>query len=196
MLDFAFDALRVGHMLAFAVGIGTAAFLGLQVFGRFRRCVDLMGLRIVLYGNMLIRKALAALWITGVGLLAMQIGVLGGTLTEQHAVKFLIVAVLTASAWATDRYLIPELFVYEGAEPSEIPALMRIQLGAAAGLSGGCWISALLLGGTGLMKSMPAEQIAALFVPVVLAATLAAAAAAWSAGRGPMRIAGHVVPGE
>lgn len=196
MTDLLFDALRVGHMLAFAVGIGAAAFLELQLVRRFRTGVDIGSLRLLLFGHDLIRNALIALWVTGAALLAMRLGLLDGAFSAKLAAKLIVVTLLTANMLVIDRFVIPDLFVYEGASLSEIPAAVRGQFGAVAGFSAGCWGSALLLGGIGRFKAMEAAEIAGVLLPIVAAATLAGAAAGFFAGLRPAAPAAQIVPGE
>lgn len=177
MLDLFFDALRVSHMLSFALGIGAAAFLEMQVLKRFRRRIDSEGLKLVLAGHDLIRIAVITLWCTGLCLLLLRIGPLGGALTAKLLAKLAVVTLLTLNMRVIDRFVIPELFYVEGKALGEIPQKLRAQLGAVAGFSGGCWISALLIGGMSVAKQLSPAELAVAVLGLLIGATVVGAAA-------------------
>ena len=195
MIDLTLDALRVGHMTCFAIGIGTAAFLEVQVLRRFRDGIDIEGLRLLLGGHDLIRYALYGLWATGAGLLFFRIVILCEMPSPKLIAKLMVVSALTLNMRAIGEFVIPELFVWEGMRIADIPARVRMELGAVAGVSGGLWASALVLGGFHRMKMMDGWEIAGVLLPLILTATLVGTLAGWLAGRlggGPA----VMVPGE
>lgn len=183
MIDIVADCLRVAHMGAFAVGIGAAAFLETQLVRRFRHTVDAEGLRLLLGGHRLIRAAVLCLWATGVGLLSLNLLVLGQDLTPKLAVKLGIVGLLTANMVLIERFLIPEIFVYKDRRLGVIPSRTRAQFGAVAGFSAGCWGAALLLGGVDRFRDMGLIEVLGVILPLLVAATLAGTALARAAGR-------------
>ncbi len=196
MMDLTVDVLRVSHMLAFAIGIGGAAFLELQVVRRFRNRIDHEGLRVLLFGHDLIRRALYALWATGLALLILRLGFLGGAFSAKLAAKLVVVTLLTLNMRLIERVLIPEIFEWEGARVADIPARTLAEFGAIAGFSAGCWCSALLLGGIGRMKTMDAWEIASVLVPLIAAAAISGAAMAMIAGWQGFTRRPRIVPGE
>ena len=200
MIELTLNTLSVGHMLCFAVGIGAAFFLEMQVTKRFIRGIDIEGLRMVLSGHTIIKYALYGLWLTGLGFIYMRVVVLCEMPPAKLFAKLMVVAVLTANMRVIDRFVLPELFVYEGLQLSDIPTKIRAQLGAIAGLSAGCWISALLLGGFGRLAMMDAVALATIILPIVAMATTGGAVMGVAAGmkRGaPQREPwSGVVPGE
>lgn len=183
MLDVVFDILRVLHMMSFALGIGAAAFLELQVSKRFRNQIDGDGLRLMLSGHHLITVAVITLWITGLSLLLMRIGPLGGELTAKILAKLAVVTLLTLNMRVIDRFVIPELFDVEGMALGDIPQSTRARLGAVAGLSAGCWMAALLIGGMSIAKEMTALELGCA-VGAVLSISAVAGAIAGLAAQG------------
>lgn len=196
MIDIVEDGLRVGHMGAFAVGIGAAAFLELQLMRRFRTTVDREGLRLLQSGHELIRFAVISLWITGLGLLCMNTLVLGQAFTPKLGVKLGVVALLTANMILIERFLIPKLSAHKNRRLHDIPARLRSQFGTVAGFSAGCWCSALMLGGFGRFRDMPVVDVLGVVLPLIAAATIAGTAVAFAAGRNRPWPSAAAIPGE
>jgi len=185
MTDMLLDLLRVTHMAAFAVGIGAATFLETQLIRRFKYRVDQDGLRFLLNGHDMIRYAVYGLWGTGLALLILKVGILGNPFTAKLAVKLLVVALLTANMVVIERFVLTEMFFYEGKRLRDIPSLVRLQLGAIAGVSAGCWIMALLLGGVNRFLEMGVFSILGTLIPILIATTAVGAIAAYAYGRKP-----------
>ena len=198
-MDLAIDGLRVLHMLSFAIGIGSAAFLEVLVVRRFLRGIDIEGLRIVLAGHDIVKYALAGLWVSGLGLLYYKIYVLCLPFSPKLGAKLVVVTLLTINMGLIDRILIPDLFEYEGSKVRDIPASDLRLFGGIAGFSAGCWIAALLLGGISRMRYMSPVELGGILLPILAAATLAGVVLALAAsGRRSSRtdISPAVVPGE
>lgn len=196
MIDIAADSLRVGHMAAFALGIGAAAFLEMQLLRRFQSTIDIEGLRLLLAGHDLIRTSVLALWVTGLGLLCLNIVVLGNDFTAKLGIKLGVVILLTGNMVLIERFLIPELFEFEGRGLADIPAGLRCQFGAVAGVSAGCWGAALLLGGVHRFREMAALEVLGVIGPLLIVATIAGAAAALAIGRHRPWPQAATIPGE
>lgn len=170
MIELTLNTLSVGHMLSFAIGIGAAFFLEVQVTKRFARRIDIDGLRLLLSGHAIIKYALIGLWVTGLGFIYMRVVVLCEMPPAKLFAKLTVVMILTANMRLIDRFVLPELFIYEGLQLADIPATLRAQLGAIAGLSAGCWASALLLGGFGRLAMMDGVALAAIIAPILAVA--------------------------
>lgn len=177
MLDIVVDALRVFHMASFAVGIGAAAFLEMQVMKRFQTRIDSEGLKIVLLGHKLILGALITLWATGLCLITLRIGFLGGELSVKLLAKLWVVTLLTLNMRVIEAFVIPELYEVEGMRLADIPRRIRSRLGAVAGFSGGCWTTALLIGGMSIATEMTAMGLTVAVGAVLLTSICAGALA-------------------
>lgn len=178
MTDLLFDIFRVAHMGAFAAGLGTAAFLEICLAKRLRECIDLESLRLILTGHEIIKLAVIGLWVTGLGLMYFRLVVFDDPFTAKLAAKVLIVSALSVNMILIDRFLIPEIFLYEDQRLSDIHPQTLAQFGAIVGFSGGVWISALLLGGIGFLKTMTIPGLLLFLVPLVIAATVLGCAVA------------------
>ena len=134
-------------------------------------------------GHQLITVAVITLWITGLGLLTLRLGPMGGELSVKLLAKLAVVTLLTLNMRVIDRFVIPELFDVEGMALGDIPADIRAQLGAVAGLSAGCWMAALLIGGMSIAKELTALELGAAVACVLgLSALIGAAAGALALG--------------
>ena len=195
MIDLAFDVVRTGHMLCFAIGIGGAAFLELNVVKRFHHVIEEEGLRLMLFGHKLIKVALIGLWFTGLALLFMRLQVYGGAFSDKLGAKLVVVTLLTLNMMLIDRVVLVEIVRFEGAGVAQIPWLRRGRLGAIASFSAGCWIAALILGGIGYTKTMAAGELFTLLAPLLLGSAGVGWCAALAAGW--IRRPGYgLVPGE
>lgn len=172
MTDLLFDIVRIAHMGCFAAGIGSAAFLEICLAKRLRERIDLESLRLVLTGHTIIKSAVVGLWLTGLSLMYFRLVVFGDPFTAKLAVKVLIVTALSLNMIVINRFVIPEIFLYEDARLSDIPTQTLAQFGAVVGFSAGVWMSALLLGGIGVLKTMNFATLLFLLVPLLVAATL------------------------
>ena len=108
MIDLAFDVVRTGHMLCFAIGIGGAAFLELNVVKRFHHVIEEEGLRLMLFGHKLIKVALIGLWFTGLALLFMRLQVYGGAFSDKLGAKLVVATLLTLNMMLIDRVVLVE----------------------------------------------------------------------------------------
>ena len=169
MSGIVIDIIRVGHMFAFAVGIGAAMFLEIQVVRRFFARIDEEGLRLLIFGHGLIRRAVHGLWITGIALLAIRVGLEGAPLSDKLLAKLSIVILLTLNMQIIDRNLVVRIVGHEGGSIPEMPFRTRAECGAIAGFSAACWLGALLLGGIGYAKTMDGIALAQFLVPLLLA---------------------------
>ena len=113
-------------------------------------------------------------------------------MAQKYGAKIVVVSALTVNMVIIDRFLIPEIFLYEGERVSDIPSQTLAQFGAIVGFSAGVWISALLLGGIGLLKAMSAMTLFLFLAPLIAAATIAGSAfallASWTPSQGAVRL--------
>lgn len=189
MFDFVTDIVRVVHLGAFAVGLGAAAFLEITILKRFRTCIDGDGLRLVYQGHQLIGSAVRALWMTGLTLLIIRIGVEGGPLSAKLLMKLIVVSALTANMALIERWVLPTLGSLRSYALSDIPVNRLGALGAIGGFSGACWLSALALGGVGIFKTMGLGALLLIFLPTLAGGAVVGATVAVALGHSRLRFA-------
>ena len=189
MFDFVTDIVRVAHLGAFAVGLGAAAFLEITILKRFRTCIDGDGLRLLHQGHQLIASAVRALWMTGLTLLILRIGVEGAPLSPKILMKLIVVSALTANMALIERWVLPELAARRSYALSDIPVNRLAALGAVGGFSGACWLSALALGGVGIFKTMGLAPLLVIFLPTLIGGAAVGGTIAVAIGHSRLRFA-------
>ncbi len=185
MIGLMFDMFTVAHMAAFSVGIGCAVFVEVAVFRRFHNGIDQACLALLKQAHCVIGLAVVALWVSGLGLLAIRLGILDGILSAKLILKLAVVVGLTLNMWLIDAYVLPRLDRLVGMRLDQIPKAQLVSFGAIAGASAGCWLSALLLGGVGAFKIMAWSQLLGFFLPVLGGAAVSGAVLAAIFGRKP-----------
>lgn len=167
MLTIAGDILAVGHMLSFAVGIGTAVFLETTVMPQFLTRIDRHNLRILHQAHDMIGAALAALWITGAAILLLKLFWMGGSVTPKLAAKFAVVALITVNMKLIGRHIMPALAALEGQSIARLSDRQLKTFGAIGGMSAAGWLCALALGGISYFKPLPWDQLVWFFLPAL-----------------------------
>ncbi|MEM7547903.1 MAG: hypothetical protein AAF367_20450 [Pseudomonadota bacterium] len=175
MFEFVTDLVRLIHMLCFAVGIGCAVFLESVVLGRARIRVDLEELALIERGHRLIFRALVGLWISGLILIAIRTNLDPAAITPKLFAKLAVVTVLTLNAAMIAWFVNPLMNSIAFGQLSDLGRRDLCTVGAAAGLSGAGWISALMLGAITALKTMLGHQLALLFGVFLLGGALAGA---------------------
>jgi hypothetical protein len=181
------DLVRFAHLCAFAVGVGAAVFLEYTVFSRFQHRIDREGLDLVHKGHDLIAIAVKGLWVTGLLLLVIRLGVEGRPFSAKLMTKLCVVLVLTLNMNAIGRIVMPRLDAMEGRSVSTIPWSTRMTLGAFVGLSGASWLSGLLLGTVALFKQMEAEALGMIFGSILTSGFVGGAVVALMMGERRVR---------
>ena len=189
MFDFVTDLIRVLHMGAFAVGIGAAAFLETTILKRFRSCIDGDGLRLLQQGHALIGNSVRILWVTGLSLIIIHVGLAAEPVTAKLLMKLIVVCALTANMAMIERWVLPTLSAMRGFAISDIPVNRLASLGAIGGVSAACWISALALGGVGLFKTLGLGALLMIFLPSLCGAAFIGAGIAVAIGHSRLRLA-------
>ena len=178
LLDFATDLATALHMLSFSVGIGLSVFIEATLLPRFLNRIEKRDMRTLMIGHHMIRYALAGLWITGVAIMCLKVGLAGADLTPKLATKFAVVGVLTLNMALIETTALPLLKRGIGQPLSAFSTGHLRLLGAIGGISAACWIMALCLGAIGVFKTLALTDLAALFLPGLILASLAGAALA------------------
>ncbi|WP_068115738.1 hypothetical protein [Tropicimonas marinistellae] len=126
----------------------------------------------------IISIALVLLWASGLTLIWLKLGPGGGTLTPKLMVKIAVVLMLTANATAIGQIGLSTMAARREQRFGDLPARLRLGLGAIAGLSAGCWLSAFALGMVKPLASMGFADLALRLGPAFLLCLLAGLALA------------------
>ena len=191
--DFLVDLARVGHMVCFAVGIGVAAFIEIVILRDMRTTITGPNVVLLIHGHRLIAIAVKGLWITGLSLFVLKVGVAAAPVTAKLVAKFAIVSMLTANMLAIERFALPLVQDSVGKSVADMNTLHLVALGAIGGISASCWVSALMLGGISSLAQQPPTILMALLLPALMAgSSIGAVLAYWAGQPGPR----HAWPAE
>lgn len=142
------DAIRYGHLLFVAIGLGAAFLADLQMVQRLNRPVT-RGLltQLELY-HKLVWAGLLGMWITGLALIYVRTGFALAEFTPKLFSKLGIVTILTVNAMLIGRVAMPLLRDAYGQAPNDLPLPRKVIGGWVASLSSISWLMALALGGS------------------------------------------------
>jgi hypothetical protein len=183
MLTIAGDILAVGHMLSFAVGIGTAVFLETMIMPQFLTRIDRQNLRILHKAHNLIGASLAALWISGAAILLLKLFWMDGSVTPKLAAKFAVVTLLTVNMKLIGSLVVPALEALEGRSIARLSDSQLKTFGAIGGMSAAGWLCALALGGISYFKPLPWHELVWFFLPALTLGPLLGSFAGLHLGR-------------
>lgn len=141
-MDFALwgrQAVLAAHTLVFAIALSAVLREDLRLLRT--RHVDV---RSIQRTGLTLTRALVALWVTGLWLVAMQVGLDAGAVLDSPklAAKFLVVSALTANGLALHWLAFPRLAAPTPTSLSSLP-LMPVVLG---GISTASWLGASFIG--------------------------------------------------
>jgi hypothetical protein len=188
------DAATIAHLAAMAVGLGSAVFADWTILRGMALPLSADQLAVVRRAHGLITVSLAALWLSGLTLLALKTEFDVMRITPKLVAKLGTVAMLTVTASTMGRVALPRLSGNLGRRLTGLPASERCALAACFALSSAGWGIALLLGGSSILRTAGREVIMlvlALFATAVVAA-LTTAVLLGRADPGRVRRAGPV----
>lgn len=172
------DAARALHLVGLALGVGLAFLADLTAWRAMFRPLYETEHEMLHRLHNLVACGIILLWVSGLVILWHRTGFQLDQFSPKLMVKLAVVSMLTFNAFAIAQFALPAILHYRGFRFGEIPLMDRMRLGAIAGLSTTCWISALALGVFSQMKTMDYSELADTFAPlvaVVLGASLALA---------------------
>lgn len=142
------DAVRYGHLLCVAIGLGAAFLADIQVMQRLNRPVTRALLSQLALYHKLVWAGLIGMWITGLALIYIRTGFVLTEFSPKLFSKLGIVSVLTLNAMLIGRVAMPMLKEAYGQAPNDLPLPRKIVGGWVASLSSVSWLMALALGGS------------------------------------------------
>lgn len=151
------DVLRTAHLLAVAVGFGVAVETETYMIRRRRTAVSPGLLAALDHRHRVILAALAAMWVTGLALVALRTGFQLSAFTPKLWAKVTVVTILSVNAAFVAEVALPILARHRGRPVAALPAPARKALFSVAGISAASWLVALALGASTLLKVAPAS---------------------------------------
>lgn len=172
MIDLLTDLFTALHMFCFAAGIGMSLFVEGHLLPKFFSRVEAADLRTLLAAHRMIETAVVGLWVSGVAIMWMKLGVQGQEPSAKLAMKFFVVGLLTVNMKLIATCVLPILQAAQDRALADLSIAQLRQLGAIGGMSTACWLMGLGLGAIGVFKTLSALHLVALFLPALVAAPL------------------------
>ena len=170
------DAATLVHLVGLSVAIATVLEVDWRLMRAARRKLRGQDAWALLRAHRRILGALLVLWTSGAVLAWSATGGDPNAASPKLAAKAVTVSLLTLTALAMGRYVLPTIVAHRGRRLLSLGLATRLKLATVAGLSGAGWVTALLIGASESLAPAPASVFA-----VVIAATHAGACVlAWT----------------
>lgn len=151
------DSIRYGHLLAIAVGLGTAAQAEVSMIRGRRNIIRAETVSDLNFRHRIIVISLIGMWITGLALVALRTGFRPDAITPKLWAKLAVVALLTLNAMMISRLALPLFDRCKGRRMIDIGPWRKLAFLLFAGISNTSWLIALSLGSSLLVKTAPAQ---------------------------------------
>ncbi|MEM0942704.1 MAG: hypothetical protein AAGI70_02040 [Pseudomonadota bacterium] len=149
----AIDVVRIVHLVAIAVGLGTMVSTDINTFRRVGRPITAEFLGAVEGAHRIMMPALMVAWVSGICLIYARTGFELASFSPKLWVKLMVVGVLTVTAVLVKWRVMPILEGARGDTLMEVRLDDKIVLALCAALSMSGWTSALILGASVAVKS-------------------------------------------
>ena len=149
---FLLDLVRGTHLLCFALGMGPAIYFDLRTVQRISQPfypIDVEELHRI---HLVVSLACVGLWTTGLALIYLQTAFDFSVFSPKLWCKLIVVTALTVNALCLSSFVIPALGRHAGDRLVDMPLRILLPMTFSAGLSLACWILALALGSSKVLK--------------------------------------------
>jgi hypothetical protein len=163
------DLIRYAHLLCLALGMGPALYYDLRSMHRIRKIISQNDLDELHRIHNIVSIACIGLWLSGAALIWVRTQFDFSEFSPKLWSKVVVVTILTANAMMLKFFVIPTLARFKGSRIVDIPLGRLVQITFCAGASLSCWILALALGSSSVLKTASWE----LLLPVLLGGTAA-----------------------
>jgi len=153
--DFILDPIRGPHLLAVVVGMGTALYSDLRTLHKISRPLSTHDLDEVRRIHFIVTLAFVGIWASGVGLIWYRTEFVLEVFSPKLWSKMIVVTVLTANAIVLAAFVLPSLKLYVGTPLITLPRRVLAPMSIVAGVSAACWVLALTLGFSKVLKTAP-----------------------------------------
>lgn len=165
--NLALDLLRGAHLLFIAVGMGAAMYFDLRSLHRISAPTLQADLDELNRIHLVVTMACAGLWASGIALIWVRTGFDLATFSPKLWSKLIVVTTLMLNALVLARFVIPALNRHLGVRLIDLPLRLLVPMTLCAGLSLSCWLLALALGSSSVLKLSGWDVL----VPVLLGGT-------------------------
>jgi hypothetical protein len=153
MPEYLIDTIRFTHLIFFALGMGSGLYFDLHALTHINKPFTKDD--IVHFGkaHIIVFTAVFGLWLSGVFLIYIRTGFVISEFTPKLWVKLIIVSVLTLNAISIGLTVLPRIKRSEGLLAIELPLSALLPMTITTALSISCWLSALVLGMSVILKT-------------------------------------------
>jgi hypothetical protein len=184
------DAVRYGHLLSVAIGLGTAFGADVAAVGDLRKPISNVLIVKLHRLHTIIWPALGAMWASGLVLVYFRTGFIWDSFSPKLCAKLTVVTLLTLNAIMISRYALPMLVRNRGRLMAELPLGEQCISSLVSGVSSASWLLALAMGSSKLLADAGPEVFAALLPVVYGCATLSSLIVIRMFGRSPVHAMG------
>lgn len=153
LAELAVDAVRLVHLLAVAVGLGTMVSTDISTLRRIERPVNQAYSDTLEAAHDLMMPALLIAWISGILLIGIRTGFDVTAFSPKLWMKLMVVGLLTSTAVAIKWRVMPIIQAAHGTTLMEVSLRDKLVLATCAGLSMSGWGTALVLGASTFFKT-------------------------------------------
>lgn len=153
MPEFVIDAVRIAHLLCFALGMGAGVYCDMRALRRLNTPFsdrDIVEFHRV---HSFVSFALVGLWATGLVLIYIRTGFDLSAFSPKLWTKIAVVTVLTLNAVAIGHFVLPHISDHIGSRAVEMPLGTFVTMTVAASLSMFCWLGGVALGASKVLKT-------------------------------------------
>ena len=168
------DAIRFVHFVGLALGLGLAFYADFRVIRHFGAPLKQSDVDFIHMIHRPLIVALLILWASGLTILVIKTGLDPALISAKLAAKLLVVAILTANAWALAYHVLPVLREAVGEPLWMLPLPQFSKVLIFGSISATSWALALGLGVFGIAKTLPPELLFGLIGLVYSSALLGA----------------------
>lgn len=156
MLDQVFvDVVRGLHLLFLALGMGSAFYLEFRTLTGLNRVLQDHDIGEMVRIHRIVAFAFGGLWITGLYLVWIRTGFDPSRFSPKLWCKLAVVSAMTLNAMVIRYSVLPAMAAQVGQRVIDLRARASMPLAVVASFSMFCWMSALALGSSKILKTAP-----------------------------------------
>ena len=173
------DLARVIHLFAMAIAVGTVAFTDFSMLRRVQEPIRPAWAEFLGRTHHFVVWVTVVIWLSGLCLIWMRTDFQMTAFTPKLWIKLAVVTGLILTAVGIRRSVIPHILKGAGGTLLDLPWRSKRVIALYAGFSIAGWTSALILGGSALLKTASLSLLFPLFSGIYVAIVCAAVVAAW-----------------
>ncbi|MEM7506441.1 MAG: hypothetical protein AAF415_06825 [Pseudomonadota bacterium] len=175
------DLARIVHLFAMAVAVGTVAFTDFSMLRRLQVPIRHGWIGFLTMTHQFVVWVMVVIWVSGLCLIWLRTDFQVEAFTPKLWAKLTVVNILLLTAVGIKRFVVPRIIEGAGGTMLDLPWRAKRAIAIFAGLSVAGWSSALILGGSDLLKPVGPGILSLIFGAVYLTTVSAALAMAWRA---------------